>query len=246
MTSTGVTSSWRALARRIGPFAAATLLVVPAAACSKTGAPTAHTPTRATASSTAPSTSGDGSTPSPSASTEGKVLENGRVMARRAGVSFAVPAGWQAVDPSRATKAGADAVPEYFASLAKQSGQSVEEFAATLAKTLELMVIGRPANGFAPNISVIPSALLYLPEDASLRSEMESVGATVSRIDHRTTTIGPAVVVRSTLPVGKIDVASRSVLIEHEGHVAIITVSAIEPAEADRIVESILKTVSAL
>jgi hypothetical protein len=86
----------------------------PAAADPTSRAPTdpvPTTPSPATPASTVATATSDPAAP---------VVVAGRVTARRAGLSFEVPDGWQAIDPSSATRAGASVLPDSFRTLAEQ------------------------------------------------------------------------------------------------------------------------------
>jgi hypothetical protein len=185
-------------------------------------------------------------TQTPSPTTNEKVLVGRTVMARRAGLSFEAPDGWQAMDPSMMLSAGADAVPEFLEKLAESSGVTVQELARQLAKAVEVFVMGPPAGGFAANITVVPSPLVQLPEPQQLRAEMEAAGATSVRTQERDTPFGPARVVSATLRVGSLAVASRSVVLEHDGHVTTITVSTTDPARSDALLDDVIASLAAL
>lgn len=182
---------------------------------------------------------------SPTTTSE-KVLEGRTVMARRAGLSFEAPEGWQAMDPRTMVSAGAEAVPEPFEKLAEASGVTVEELAAQLGKAVEVFVMGPSSRGFAANITVVPSPLVQLPEPEQLRAEIEATGATTIQIRGRDTPVGPARVVSATLRVGSLAVASRSVVVEHDGHVTTITVSTTDPARSDALVDDVIASLAAL
>jgi hypothetical protein len=185
-------------------------------------------------------------TQTPSPTTNEKVLVGRTVTARRAGLSFEAPDGWQAMDPSMMLSAGADAVPEFFEKLAESSGVTVQELARQLGKAVEVFVMGAPAGGFATNITVVPSPLVQLPEPQQLRAEMEAAGATSVRTQERDTPLGPARVVSATLRVGSLAVASRSVVLEHDGHVTTITVSTTDPARSDALLDDVIASLAAL
>lgn len=230
---------------------AAVLLIGSLGACARgsgadpTGASLSVAPSTGTTVPTATEsgTATDAATPT---STDEKVLENGIVRARRAGLSFAAPAGWQAVDPTMLMSVGADAVPDFFARLAKTSGVTVKQLADQIGRAADVVVLGPPARGFAPNISVVPSVLLYLPSADELRREMTSVGATGVLVRDRDTPIGRARVVSATLRVGTATVASRSIIVEHGGHVSTITVSSTGPARSDALVDDVIASLAAL
>lgn len=231
--------------RRSVPLVIALALVAPAlAACEKGPAPEGVATGRVTpASPSSRVTETPDATP---AATDERVLEDGIVMARRSGLSFQAPEGWQAVDPGMAMSAGADAVPEFFEKLAESSGVSAAELAEQIGAAAEVFVMGPPSRGFAANITVVPSALLYLPEPDQLRAEMETVGATGVRVADRDTPIGPARVVSATLKVGPLTVASRPIVVEHDGHVTTITVSTNDPARSDALVADVIASLASL
>ncbi|WP_020143248.1 hypothetical protein [Terracoccus sp. 273MFTsu3.1] len=129
--------------------------------------PTATSPSTATSAATVAT-----ATPNPAA----PVVVAGRVTARRAGLSFEVPDGWQAVDPSAATRAGASVLPDSFRTLAEQSGMTADEFMRRIGTAMDVMVMGRPRRGFADNVSVIPTPGTRLPSPADLRSQLELAG----------------------------------------------------------------------
>ena len=184
-----------------------------------------------------------GATPATSTSyPDGPVIVGGRVTARRAGLSFEVPDGWEAMDPSRATRAGASVLPDSFRTLAEQSGMTADEFMRRVGTAMDVMVMGRPRHGFADNVSVIPTPGTRLPSAADLRSQLELAGASVDRVDRTTTAVGEAIVARSRVPLATMIVASRSLAVELDGQVTFITVSASDWDTADAIADGILRT----
>jgi hypothetical protein len=168
------------------------------------------------------------------------LLVGRRVTAARAGLSFEVPAGWQALDPSAAMGAGAAALPDAAKELAASSGLSVDEYLQRIGTAIEVMVMGRPVRGSGDNISVIPTPLAHLPTADDLRSQLEAVGASVTRVDRTTTPIGPAIVVASRLPIGTFTTHTRSVAVRHDGHVTYLTVTATTRSGADSLLRYML------
>ena len=79
---------------------------------------------------------------------------------------------------------------------------------------------------------------LLTPDE--LRSQLESVGARVVRVDRTTTPIGPAIVAESRLPMGSFVTHTRSVAVEHAGHVSFLTVTATTGAGADSLLREML------
>lgn len=210
-------------------------------------AASASVPSAAALSSAAPSdpatAPATGATPATATSDPaGPVIVGGRVTARRAGLSFEVPDGWQAIDPSTATRAGASVLPDSFRTLAEQSGMTADEFMLRVGTAMDVMVMGRPRHGFADNVSVIPTPGTRLPSAADLRSQLELAGASVDRVDRTTTAVGEALVARSRVPLATMIVASRSLAVELDGQVTFITVSASDWDTADAIADGILRT----
>ena len=80
-------------------------------------------------------------TPPSPAATGVPLLVGRRVTAVRAGLSFEVPAGWQAFDPSRALRAGGAALPDQAKDLAARSGLSVDEYLQRVGSAMEVMVM---------------------------------------------------------------------------------------------------------
>jgi hypothetical protein len=253
MTSTGETARRsRGPAARLAVGLCALALLLSAGACSKAGGsamagrvaadsrPAAPAPVTAQPPAGLPT---DLPIPTPTtASPTGDVplLVGGRVTAVRAGLSFEVPAGWQAFDPSRAMRAGAAALPQAAKDLAAQSGLTVDEYLQRVGSAMEVMVMGRLVRGAADNISVIPTPGRQLPTPEDLRAQLESVGARVVRVDRTTTPVGPAVVAESRLPVGTFVTNTRSVAVEHGGHVTYLTVTATTRASAESLLARML------
>ncbi|WP_147066103.1 hypothetical protein [Terrabacter aerolatus] len=180
------------------------------------------------------------STPSSPTSGDVPLLVGRRVTAVRAGLSFEVPAGWQAFDPSRVTKASAAALPQAAKDLARNSGLTVEEYLKQVGKAIEVMVMGPVRVGSADNISVIPTPTDELPTETNLRAQLESVGAKVVRVTRTATPIGPAVVAESRLPMATFVTHTRSVAVEHGGIVTYLTVTATTRAGAESLLRQIL------
>lgn len=257
MTSTGETARpSRGPAARLAVGLCAVALLLSTGACSKAGGsamaervaadsrPAAPAPVTAPVTAQPPAAlPTDLPMPTPTtASPTGDVplLVGGRVTAVRAGLSFEVPAGWQAFDPSRAMRAGAAALPQAAKDLAAQSGLTVDEYLQRVGSAMEVMVMGRLVRGAADNISVIPTPGRQLPTPDDLRAQLESVGARVVRVDRTTTPVGPAVVAESRLPVGTFVTNTRSVAVEHGGHVTYLTVTATTRASAESLLAQML------
>ena len=192
-------------------------------------------PVRPTAS---PSADGMPTAPTTAATAGVPLLVGRRVTAVRAGLSFEVPPGWQAFDPSRAMRAGGAALPDQAKDLAARSGLSVDEYLQRVGSAMEVMVMG--PRGSADNISVIPTPVSQLLTPDELRAQLESVGASVVRVDRVTTPLGPAVVAESSLPMGSFVTHTRSVAVEHAGHVSFLTVTATTGAAADALLREML------
>jgi hypothetical protein len=257
MTSTGEPAgSSRGPALRLAVGVCSVLLLLSTTACSKAGgsamaarvglSPSPVSPARAISSSgpasvpprTSPSADGTSTAPT-TAGTAGVPLVVGRrVTAVRAGLSFEVPPGWQAFDPSRALRAGGAALPDQAKDLAARSGLSVDEYLQRVGTAMEVMVMG--PRGTADNISVIPTPVPQLPTPDELRVQLESVGANVVRVDRVTTPLGPAIVADSRLPMGSFATHTRSVAVEHAGHVSFLTVTATTGAAADSLLREML------
>ncbi|WP_344254823.1 hypothetical protein [Terrabacter carboxydivorans] len=265
MTSTGErTRHPRAAARRLAVGVCSVGLLLSIGACSKdggsamaarvaadagpvTGVPAAAGPVPG--SSTGPATGvptdlpAATTTPSSAPATgDTPILVGRRVTAARAGLSFEVPAGWQAFDPSRVTRASAAALPQAAKDLAANSGLSVEEYLKQVGRAIEVMVMGPVTRGAADNISVIPTPASRLPTEDDLRAQLESVGAKVVRVDRTTTPLGPAIVAESRLPMATFVTHTRSVAVEHDGLVTFLTVTATTRASAESLLRQMLAT----
>jgi hypothetical protein len=239
---------------RVAVVVVSAAMVCAGAGCSKAGGsalaaragePPVPTSTGSSAGSSAGSSTASSEPTTPAArtvptSSEAPLLVGRRVTAARAGLSFEVPAGWQALDPSAAMSAGAAALPDAAKELAASSGLSVDEYLQRIGTAIEVMVMGRPVRGSADNISVIPTPLTQLPTADDLRSQLEAVGASVTRVDRTTTPIGPAIVVASRLPIGTFTTHTRSVAVRHGGHVTYLTVTATTRSRADSLLRDML------
>ena len=202
---------------------------------------------RPASASTAPADATRARTPAPTPAAAtvdpaGPVITGGRVTARRAGLSFEVPDGWQAIEPSSAANAGASVMPDSFRALAQQSGLTADEFLKRISRAMDVMVMGRPRRGFADNVSVIPTPTSQLPSPDEMRSQLETAGASVERVDRTTTPVGRAIVAKSRIPLATTLVASRSIAVELDGRITYITVSASDPDTADSIADGILRS----
>jgi hypothetical protein len=255
MTSTGEPAgSSRGRPLRLAVGVCSVLLLLSTTACSKAGgsalaarvgegstpAPPASVAAR-TQPSTKPTTdlsAASPTTPPSPAATGVPLLVGRRVTAVRAGLSFEVPAGWQAFEPSRALRAGGAALPDQAKDLAARSGLSVEEYLQRVGSAMEVMVMG--PRGTADNISVIPTPVSQLLTPDELRAQLESVGANVVRVDRVTTPLGPAIVAESRLPMGSFVTHTRSLAVEHAGHVSFLTVTATTGASADSLLRELL------
>lgn len=259
MTSTGEPAgSSRGPALRLAVGVCSVLLLLSTTACSKAGgsalaaraglAPSPPSPSRVISSSGSvpvqptgpPSADGMSTAPTTAATAGIPLLVGHRVTAVRAGLSFEVPAGWQAFDPSRALRAGGAALPDQAKDLAARSGLSVDEYLQRVGSAMEVMVMG--PRGSADNISVIPTPVSQLLTPDELRSQLESVGASVVRVDRVTTPLGPAIVAESRLPMGSFVTHTRSVAVEHAGHVTFLTVTATTRASAEALLRQMLAT----
>lgn len=256
MTSTGEPAgSSRGRALRLAVGVCSVLLLLSTAACSKAGgsalaaragtAPSPPSPSRVISSgpvsvqpTASPSADGTSTAPTTPATAGVPLLVGRRVTAVQAGLSFEVPAGWQAFDPSRALRAGGAALPDQAKDLAARSGLSVDEYLQRVGSAMEVMVMG--PRGTADNISVIPTPVSQLLTPDELRAQLESVGANVVRVDRVTTPLGPAIVAESRLPMGSFVTHTRSLAVEHAGHVSFLTVTATTEASADSLLRGML------
>lgn len=256
MTSTGEPAgSSRGRALRLAVGVCSVLLLLSTAACSKAGgsalaapagtAPSPPAPSRVISSgpvsvqpTASPSADGMSTAPTTPATAGVPLLVGRRVTAVQAGLSFEVPAGWQAFDPSRALRAGGAALPDQAKDLAARSGLSVDEYLQRVGSAMEVMVMG--PRGTADNISVIPTPVSQLLSPDELRAQLESVGANVVRVDRVTTPLGPAIVAESRLPMGSFVTHTRSLAVEHAGHVSFLTVTATTEASADSLLREML------
>lgn len=234
---------------RVAVVVVSAAMVCAGAGCSKAGgsalAARAGEPSVPTSTASAVSSMASSEPTTPAArtvptSSAAPLLVGRRVTAARAGLSFEVPAGWQALDPSAAMGAGAAALPDAAKELAASSGLSVDEYLQRIGTAIEVMVMGRPVRGSADNISVIPTPLAQLPTADDLRSQLEAVEASVTRVDRTTTPIGTAIVVASRLPMGTFTTHTRSVAVRHDGHVTYLTVTATTRSGADSLLRDML------
>jgi hypothetical protein len=156
-----------------------------------------------------------------------------------AGVSFAAPEGWEALDAAEAGMSGDDT-----ADIAEGLGMSAEQLQATVEQVDLFVVDGDgPQDGFLSNINVLEQDG-QLPEDAAIEQQFSSMGAQVLDVTHQDSEVGDVTAVEYSLPVQDSTVEGVSYLVARGDQVVTVTVSTPDRAQSTEIGDGIVASLA--
>lgn len=222
----------RAARRPAIAIATAATLTLGAAACSKDQA--ANTPA---SSSAAANSTGSNAAPA----------DGEKITASKSGVTFLAPKGWKLVDITKVANTPESQLPEEFKKFAETQGKTPAELLQAMGRA-DVMVMSDQAGAFSDNINVIPATgATSLPSEDELKSQFETTGATVTKVEKvKVDGGGEAIVSNYTLPVGSQTVQGRSVVYLHSAdHAAVLTISMADSAKADEVLKKMLGSLTA-
>lgn len=155
-----------------------------------------------------------------------------------AGISFAKPEGWIAIEPGDLADASDD---EAMDDVLEALDVDAETFSNMVGQTDVFLVDEAGATGgYADNINVIDQGGA-VPDEAAVKAQYESVQAENVSVRSEDSALGEVLIGSYDLDVGRLVVSGRSVLVDQDGLV-VVTVSAQTPAAADELVEGIIDT----
>lgn len=162
------------------------------------------------------------------------------VTARKSGLSFELPDGWEVIDPSELSKNSANA-PQSLKDMAKSSGTTVDQLLDNLAQTVDLMAMGETKQGFAENVNVIPNPQPLT--EAQLKSSYEQQGGTVTESDEVETSLGAAPMVTYTMAGDGQTVQGAAIAVPGDEGAAVITVSTTDEKKTEEVLTTIVESV---
>lgn len=233
--------------RRTRSFAAlATASVLALTACGSgegSGSSSDDSPSTSTSSSpsSAESSAAESSEESESPDeTQSAESPEGTVTAKKSGVSFELPQGWETFDPNELLKDTSNA-PKGLEDMAKAQGVTVDQLLQNLAQSIDLMAMGESKNGFTDNVNVIPSPQ---PVSASeLKASYEQQGGTVTGTDEVKTSAGAAPSVTYTMSNAGRTIHGQVIGVPTDSGAALITVSASDASTAKEAITTIADSV---
>lgn len=210
------------------------------------GGATTPSPTPAVSSSSSPSappspsatTSASAASPSPSAASPILPAGTQLITSAGAGLSLAAPKDWAALDRSLLEK------PDVMAEMTTKTGMSKEQL-TSLFTNIDVLVMGSPKNGYAPNLNifVVPRAKA-LPTDSEIRAQIGKIGE-ISDIREQSTALGLVRVVTYTATSGSASFSAQQLyVIAPAGGVAVITIGAADGDAAASLTSTVLSTLA--
>ncbi|PRY58724.1 hypothetical protein BCF74_1115 [Knoellia remsis] len=197
-------------------------------------------PTRDGTPAPAGSTTG-ASTPSASASSAPS-LPSGYAWhpVEDAGLRFAGPAEWVAIDPEELAAAGDDAMMK---DLADRMGVSVSQFRAVMTNA-DLILTAPPKDGFADSINAIVVPLTDLPTEAQLTAQLGSLVDGDVTYTATETPAGRAVMARYAIAAGNLAVQGSSIFVKGPEGVLNVTVTTRDAARTEQVSAVVLDSLS--
>ena len=223
----------------IGACSLAATLVGPTAAFATTATlpeTPAQCPVPMTSVVAEPATGGAGTSPAGSTFAESP----------KAGIRFAIPAEFTALNPSALSGVSGDELPAAIVAMASVQGLDPGAFLAQLAAQTDLLVVGPPVDGFAPNLNVITNPAPVLPDAAAITTQLEAVGATNVTVTPVATSLGDGIVTSYEVDTGTKTIFGGQLGTVTPTGTAMISATANDRATTDEIVQTIIATVTAL
>ncbi len=210
-----------------------------------TGSAVATTPPAA-ATATPPSIPCPVAPANSSGATAGSAPE-GTVMAEsaRAGIRFAVPSDFTTFDPEALQGVDASQLPPAIVEMATNQGMDAGAYLAKLAKQTDLLIVGTPVNGFAPNLNVIATSVSALPTASEVTSQLVGLGATDVTVTPTTTAVGDAFVTSYTITAGTTTAFGGQIGLTTPTGSALVSVTTSDRATTDALVNTVVSTVTA-
>lgn len=194
--------------------------------------------TETTPSETAPSETASDET-SASVSTSAAPSGDGQVVSAE-GISFEVPASYLAADAEQVLSGTDTSVTD---DLAERLGVTPEQLRQQFS-SIALFAIDQDAQpgAFADNVNLISSTGASLPTEDQARQQIEQLGFSVESIDPATTPAGDGFVVRYQGNLRGLDISGRGLVVDVDGTVHNITISAGDATTADALLDQVTST----
>lgn len=160
------------------------------------------------------------------------------------GLSFDAPEGWDAISTDTVGDALSEGKPgEIITELASRLGMTEAQFSKQLESFDVFLAAPHAEDGFLGNINALHVAG-KMPNDGSLQLQHRAIGAKDIAVDSVDTAVGTASVVTYTLPVGAIEVAGHSILVEHDGDTVVITISTGDADRSEELADGVVDTLA--
>lgn len=158
-----------------------------------------------------------------------------------AGLTFAAPETWTAINPKKLLEAGdLSALDE----MAERMGMTSSQMRVSVGNVAVLLA-APPKNGYADNITGIVVPLAGLPTESQIKAQLESVLETPVVVTESESPAGPMVAAEYVLKVGSADVNGRTLFFNGPDGVLNLSVSATDAKSADTIAELLRSTIHA-
>lgn len=192
-----------------------------------------------------PVTSSGSTAGSAAGSTAGSAPE-GSVMAEsaRAGIRFAVPSDFTTFNPEALQGVDASQLPSAIVDMATNQGMEAGAYLAKLANQTDLLIVGTPVNGFAPNLNVIATSVSALPSASEITSQLVGLGATDVTVTPTTTAVGDAFVTSYAITAGTTTAFGGQIGLTTPTGSALVSVTTSDRATTDALVNAVVSTVT--
>lgn len=190
------------------------------------------------------SSTGDATTDAPTAKGSPSAVASTERVELPTGLSFAVPEDWDAISTDTVGDALSEGKPgEIVTELASRLGMTAAQFDEQLENFDVFLAAPHAEDGFLGNINALHVAG-EMPSDGSLRLQHRALGAKDITVDSVDTAVGEASVVTYTLPVGAIEVAGQSIVLEHDGDTVVITISTGGADRSEKLADGVIDTLA--
>jgi len=205
-----------------------------AAGSTSSSAPSSASPsTDASAEATPSESASDEATTSPAPSGDGQVVS-------AEGISFEVPASYLAADAEEVLSGTDTSVTD---DLAERLGVTPEQLRQQFAN-IALFAIDQDVEqgAFADNVNLISTEGASLPTEDEARQQIEQLGFSVEGVEPASTSAGDGFVVSYQGNLRGLDISGRGLVVDVDGTVHNITISAGDTATADALLEQVSST----
>lgn len=159
-----------------------------------------------------------------------------QVTADQAGIRFEVAEDWTILGADALDNPGSAAAFEEFSETSGLSTEQIKQMAAQV----DVLVISPDGS---ENVNVIPpGAVRAMPNEASLTSDFELFGATVSGVEQLETPLGQGRVAYYVLPVGGVEQHGASLFVETDDGIVNVTATTSSASRAPDLMADVAET----